>query len=236
MKRTFQEVYDNRENGNKIDNIFDELGNKIAIDPDNKSDAVKRIVCILTEVSKACLPDLRMASLGARVRGMIGVILQVSLPFTLLCTKDCVCVTVWPRGDQRECVMDRELIVCWCNLTPIYFSSCPRAMPASPALYFISLPLLFCLLPKTTQYGDTSSDAIVVSYLHNAGIYWARDIMIGAICANLLIQTACVYMFNQPITEVGLIFTMLKPAADMVRVVSNFVLLFALHYRVQCSL
>ena len=91
MKRTFQEVYDNRENGNKIDNIFDELGNKIAIDPDNKSDAVKRIVCILTEVSKACLPDLRMASLGARVRGMIGVILQVSLPFTLLCTKDCVC-------------------------------------------------------------------------------------------------------------------------------------------------
>ena len=119
MKRTFQEVYDNRETGNKIDDIFDELGNKIAIDPDNKSDAVKRIVCILSEVSKACLPDLRMASLGARVRGMIGVILQVSLPFTLLCTKDCVCVTVWPRGDQRECVMDRELIVCWCNLTPI---------------------------------------------------------------------------------------------------------------------
>ena len=101
---------------------------------------------------------------------------------------------------------------------------------------FLSLSLLFCLLPKTTQYGDTSSDAIVVSYLHNAGIYWARDIMIGAICANLLIQTACVYMFDQPITEVGLIFTMLKPAADMVRVVSNFVLLFALHYRVQCSL
>ena len=102
--------------------------------------------------------------------------------------------------------------------------------------YTLSLSLLFCLLPKTTQYGDTSSDAIVVSYLHNAGIYWARDIMIGAICANLLIQTAFVYIFNQPITEVGLIFTMLKPAADMVRVVSNFVLLFALHYRVQCSL
>ena len=90
MKRTFQKVYDNRETGNKIDDIFDELGNKIAIDPDNKSDAVKRIVCILTEVSKACLPDLRMASLGARVRGMIGVILQVSLPFALLCTKECV--------------------------------------------------------------------------------------------------------------------------------------------------
>ena len=90
MKRTFQEVYDNRENGNKIDNIFDELGNKIAIDPDNKSDAVKRIVCILTEVSKASLPDLRMAGAGAFLRGLIGVVLQVSLPYALLCIKDCV--------------------------------------------------------------------------------------------------------------------------------------------------
>ena len=60
--------------------------------------------------------------------------------------------------------------------------------------------------------------------------------MIGAICLNLLLQTAFVYIFNQPITEVGLIFTMLKPAADMVRVVSTFVLLFALHYCLQRSL
>ena len=129
--------------------------------------------------------------------------------------------------------MARELIVCWCNLTPIplFLPPCNSRI-SCPTL---SLSLLFCL-PKTAQYGDTSSDAIVVSYLHNAGIYWARDIMIGAIFANLLIQTAAVYLFQQPITEVGLIFTMLKPAADMVRVVSNFVLLFALHYRVQCSL
>ena len=48
--------------------------------------------------------------------------------------------------------------------------------------------------------------------------------MIGAVCLNLLIQTAAVYIYNQPITEVGLIFTMLKPAADMVRVVSNYCL------------
>ena len=86
---------------------------------------------------------------------------------------------------------------------------------------FVSLSLLFCLLPKTAQYGDTSSDAIVVSYLHNAGIYWARDIMIVAICLNLLVQVAFVYLFNQPITEVGLVVTMLKPAADMIRVVST---------------
>ena len=89
MRRTFEKVYDNRESGDKIDKIFDELENELAIDSDNKSDAVKSIVCILKEVSKACLPDLRMASVGARVRGMIGVILQVSLPFTLLRTKDC---------------------------------------------------------------------------------------------------------------------------------------------------
>ena len=48
--------------------------------------------------------------------------------------------------------------------------------------------------------------------------------MIVAVCLNLLIQTAFVYVYNQPITEVGLIFTMLKPAADMVRVVSNYCL------------
>ena len=128
--------------------------------------------------------------------------------------------------------MARELIVCWCKLTPIPLFLPPVRLPhLLPTLSF-----LFCLLPKTTQYGDGSSDAIVVSYLHNAGIYWARDIMIGAICLNLLLQTLAVYIYKQPITEVGLIFTMLKPAADMVRVVSNFVLLFALHYRVQCSL
>ena len=65
---------------------------------------------------------------------------------------------------------------------------------------------------------------IVTTYLHNAGIYWARDIMIVAICLNLLFQTAAVYIYNQPITELGLIFTMLKPAADMVRVVSDYCL------------
>ena len=99
MKRTFQKVYDNRESGNKIDKIFDELENEIAIDPDNKSDAVKRIVCILKEVSKASLPDLRMASVGALVRGLISVVLQVSLPFALLCTEDCV--LMWSRASER---------------------------------------------------------------------------------------------------------------------------------------
>ena len=90
MKRTLEKVYDNRESGNKIDKIFDELENEIAIDPDNKSDAVKRIVCILKEVSKASLPDLRMAGAGAFLRGLIGVVLQVSLPYALLYIKDCV--------------------------------------------------------------------------------------------------------------------------------------------------
>ncbi len=88
----------------------------------------------------------------------------------------------------------------------------------------LSLSLSISSIPKHTQYGDTSSDVIVISFLHNAGIYWARDIMIVAVCLNLLIQTASVYVYNQPITEVGLIFTMLKPAADMVRVVSNYCL------------
>ena len=91
MEGTFQNVYENRDSGNKIDEIFDEVGNKIALDPDNKSDAVKRIVCILKEVSKASLPDLRMAGAGAFLRGLIGVVLQVSLLlFILLCTKDFV--------------------------------------------------------------------------------------------------------------------------------------------------
>ena len=127
----------------------------------------------------------------------------------------------------------RQLIALWCNLTSTSPRT-PRTTPASPAQ--LSLSLSISSNPKHTQYGDTSSDVIVISFLHNAGIYWARDIMIVAVCLNLLIQTASVYIYNQPITEVGLIFTMLKPAADMVRVVSNFVLLFALHYRVQCSL
>ena len=130
--------------------------------------------------------------------------------------------------------MARELIVSWCNLTPIpLFLPLCNSRISCPTL---SLSLLFCLLPQTTQYGDTSSDVIVIWFLHIAGIYWARNIMIGAVCLNLLFQVLFVYIYNQPITEVGLIFTMLKPAADMVRVVSNFVLLFALHYRVQCSL
>ena len=84
------------------------------------------------------------------------------------------------------------------------------------------LSLSFSSNPNHTQYGDTSSDVIVIWFLHIAGIYWARNIMIGAVCLNLLIQTVFVYVYNQPITEVGLIFTMLKPAADMVRVVSNY--------------
>ena len=86
------------------------------------------------------------------------------------------------------------------------------------------LSLSFSSNPNHTQYGDTSSDVIVIWFLHIAGIYWARNIMIGAVCLNLFFQTASVYIYNQPITEVGLIFTMLKPAADMVRVVSNYCL------------
>ena len=87
MRRTLKKVYDNRESGNLVDKIFDEVENEIAIDPDNKSDAVKRIVIILREVCKASLPALRRASVGALVRGLIGVVLQVSLLFSLLCTK-----------------------------------------------------------------------------------------------------------------------------------------------------
>ena len=91
MRRTLEKVYDNRESGNLVDKIFDEVENEIAIDADNKSDAVKRIVIILKEVCKASLPALRMASVGALVRGLIGVVLQVSLLlFILLCTKDFV--------------------------------------------------------------------------------------------------------------------------------------------------
>ena len=87
MRRTLKKVYDNRESGNLVDKIFDEVENEIAIDPDNKSDAVKRIVIILKEVCKASLPALRRASVGALVRGLLGVVLQVSLLFSLLCTK-----------------------------------------------------------------------------------------------------------------------------------------------------
>ena len=114
----------------------------------------------------------------------------------------------------------RELIALWCTLTstsPLHPVQLPHLLPN-----FVSLS--FSSNPKHTQYGDTSSDVIVISFLHNAGIYWARDIMIVAVCLNLLFQTAAVYVYNQPITEVGLIFTMLKPAADMVRVVSNYCL------------
>ena len=82
-----EKVYDNRESGNLVDEIFDEVENEIAIEPDNKSDAVKRIVFILREVCKASVPALRMASVGALVRAFIGVVLQVSL---VLCTKDFV--------------------------------------------------------------------------------------------------------------------------------------------------
>ena len=114
----------------------------------------------------------------------------------------------------------RELIALWCNLT----STSPLHPVQLPHLLPNSLSLSFHFNPKHTQYGDTSSDVIVISFLHNAGIYWARDMMIGAVCLNLLVQTAVVYIYNQPITEVGLIFTMLKPAADMVRVVSNYCL------------
>ena len=114
----------------------------------------------------------------------------------------------------------RELIVLWCNLT---FDSLLHPVQL-PHLLPNFLSLSFSSNPKHTQYGDTSSDVIVIWFLHIAGIYWARNIMIGAVCLNLLIQTAFVYIFNQPITEVGLIFTMLKPAADMVRVVSNYCL------------
>ena len=104
----------------------------------------------------------------------------------------------------------------------MYLSSSPCTTPASPAQRCLSL--FISSNPKHTQYGDTSSDVIVISFLHNAGIYWARDIMIAAVCLNLLFQVSFVYVYNQPITEVGLIFTMLKPAADMVRVVSNYCL------------
>ena len=86
-RRTLEKVYNNRESGNLLDQIFDEVENEIAIDPDNKSDAVKRIVIILKEVCKASLPALRRASVGALVRGLIGIVLQVSLLFSLLCTK-----------------------------------------------------------------------------------------------------------------------------------------------------
>ena len=124
---------------------------------------------------------------------------------------------------QRECVMARrELIALWCNLTfgsLLHPVQLPHLLPN-----LLSLSLSISSNPKHTQYGDTSSDVIVISFLHNAGIYWARDIMIGAVCLNLFLQTVAVYVYNQPITEVGLIFTMLKPAADMVRVVSNYCL------------
>ena len=111
----------------------------------------------------------------------------------------------------------QELIALWCTLTstsPLHPVQLPHLLPN-----FVSLS--FSFNPKHTQYGDTSSDVIVIWFLHNAGIYWARDIMIGAVCLNLFFQTLNAYLYNQPITEVGLIFTMLKPAADMVRVVSN---------------
>ena len=91
IRRTLEKVYNNRESGNLVDKIFDEVENEIAIDPDNKSDAVKRIVIILKEVCKASLPALRRASVGALVRGLLGVVLQVSLLlFISLCTKDFV--------------------------------------------------------------------------------------------------------------------------------------------------
>ena len=76
------------------------------------------------------------------------------------------------------------------------------------------------MLSLHRQYGDFISDLIVCYYLHIIGILWARNYMIGALGLNLFLQVVAVFLFNQPITEIALIFCMLKPAMDMFRMVS----------------
>ena len=76
---------------------------------------------------------------------------------------------------------------------------------------------------RLSQYGDFVSDVLVLRKLSSDGVYWARNGMLVSLGLNLIVQAVVVFLFKQPLTELGLILFLVKPAADMIRVVSCFV-------------